>query len=307
MTIISVNGDTLSDLAINAKAKCGESSVFNLIISGIFPIAEIDSDFVNSFRDQARVWQSPNVPEDMFFTHGKYIDLGKKGGRSHLVDELRAKPDSNRACLSLIHMPDLVDSGDSPIPSFLLTQFSFEKSGVEELHATAYFRAMEVCNFLPINIAEICDIIAHLRQEFPGIVRFNLVIHAFRAYANPSFQCLKKSRLDVLTAIDIAMMVERLEFSELIKLLESKIHTYDSAVCTSGIDFMLEAFTKTKSKYPRGLLDDLRLASDSNHKALQHRLRSSCPQMLAEHRTNIRAPLERVRATLVAMKEGMGS
>jgi thymidylate synthase len=97
----------------------------------------------------AKDYQNPVKPPSLYINHGEYIT---SDGIVHIINELKLKQTSNRALLSLINQEDIIGSGDNPIPSFMVLQFSLEG---EELYVTTYFRALEVANFLNVNLEEI--------------------------------------------------------------------------------------------------------------------------------------------------------
>jgi hypothetical protein len=281
---------TLSEMAEKAKQECMRDIKSNLILHGEFPISELDRGFARMEISNARKWQAKEPPGDLYFNHGQYIDRGGRSGRAFLVDELRRKHDSNRACLSLVSMPDIVNSGDEPIPSFLILQFSFIEDGFRKLQVNAYFRALEVHNFLPINIAEICDIISDLAKAFPDMRTFELTIFAFRAYADKFFRCLTKTALDMAKPVDIALAVERNEISTIKKWIESQLLYSDSVLSIAGLEYLCDALVSSKLDYAKELhghlshallayraIRDIRRASSYSHRleALQNSVKTS--------------------------------
>lgn len=276
MKTIIVEGDTLSELASNANDSCLNNPVSNLLLQGEYPISELDSDFIKTFAPLAAKWQLSDTPKELHFTHGQYINRGKMPGREFIATELRKKPDSNRACLSLISMNDIVGSNDDPIPSFLILQFSFVGGDFKKIQVSAYFRALEVSKFLPINLAEICDILKFLTNKFPNMECFILTVFAFRAYAKPSFRCLEKAELDMATPIQISIAVAERDIPTLIKWVDSKIHSLnDSIVCTQGLQNLHEAIGGCSKKYPPGLQNHLKNAIDNSEEIIKIRKASS--------------------------------
>ena len=151
-----------------------------------------------------------------------------------MIKELKNKEDSNRAVISLIDSKKIIGTGDKPIPSFLILQFSFENSK-RKLICAAYYRALEVSRFLPINIAEICLIIDQLQSAFGGIEEFQLTIHAFLAKIIPNFNCLKVAEIDLEKNRGlISAAFYNKDYKKLIHFLRSKVPN-DSYICLDGV------------------------------------------------------------------------
>ncbi len=260
MFFTTVEENTLADLALKAKEACAKQAQQNLILHGKFPISEINGPFIQQFMDDAKKWQSAEVPDDLFFTHGKYIDDSIKSGRKFITEELARKPDSNRACLSLMNMHDIVESGDGPIPSFLTLQFSLSGEENSQINVTAYFRALEVDNFLPINLAEICDFLSFIKVSFPNISHFILTLISFKAYSNPKFNCLKKAEIDTLSPIDIYKVVDSGDIPVILRWLHEKQYSSETIISTEGLNSLCEAIEKSEYSYPKKFLSRVKLA-----------------------------------------------
>ncbi|MBF0416334.1 MAG: hypothetical protein HQL79_11270 [Magnetococcales bacterium] len=301
MSITPITAPSLQELAINAKECCANGPISNLILQGDYSISEIDSDFVKSFSEIAGKWQCRTLPSDLYFNHGQYIDRGGEPGRAFLVKELKRKPDSNRACFSLISMNDIVQSEDKPIPSFLVLQFSIVSHTIIEV--TAYFRVIEVSEFLPINLAEISDILRHLAEKFPKIESFSLTIFAFRAYLKIGFSCLTKSILDMTSPVDIAIAVENKDVKKIIQMLEGKLNTVDSIICIKGLETLLEAIEKSTKKYGDDLKKHLRLAISSSRELIEMRKSSSYSERILEKQSRINKSLEQAIALLQSLEK----
>lgn len=163
---------------------------FNLKVS--FGIELTKDTQLPNVSEDANDWQSIKKPENLHFSHGEFIG---EEGYNHLVTELKNKRDSNRAILSLISQEHIINSGDKPIPSFMIFQCGLEG---DELYVTTYFRALEINKFLPINLEEFRLIIAHINREIVDIKKINLNIIAFRAYNNSEQSTLKRFKIDIM-------------------------------------------------------------------------------------------------------------
>jgi hypothetical protein len=187
---------------------------FNLKIEFDISITRVPQ--LPGFTKKAEEWQSVKRPDNLHFSHGEYI--GEKGV-NHVIEELKNKKDSNRAVISLISQQHIINSGDNPIPSFMVMQFSLEQ---REIYVTTYFRALEVYNFLPINLEEIRLILKRINQEITDIDSVKLNIVAFRAYANPEQTALSRFELDILSSAKILHYMESSP-EEIVRLLRDKL------------------------------------------------------------------------------------
>ncbi|MET3855381.1 hypothetical protein [Rhizobium sp. OAE497] len=194
------------------QAEDGDVSM-NFTIQVKFSTDLLRAPQLQDVSDLAMSWQAVKPPEELHFSHGQFIG---ENGIDYIITELENKPDSNRALMSLISQQHLLESGDNPIPSFMILQFS--RSG-DTLYATTYFRALEVSKFLRINIEEIRQVCERIRKIELDLKEVRLTIFAFRAYHNPSINTLQVPQLDRLGEARIVKKLEKApwEFASLIK------------------------------------------------------------------------------------------
>lgn len=164
---------------------------------------------------EAEEWQNPKQPEHLHINHGKYIT---DKGVNYIIEELQRKSHSNRALMSLINQDDILESGDNPIPSFMVLQFSIEE---KELYITAYFRALEVSKFLRINIEEIRLIAKKIYNEITNLSTIKLNIFAFRAYEKENQSTLKRQEIELLEERHILINMQK-NAKKIITLLKEK-------------------------------------------------------------------------------------
>lgn len=170
-------------------------------------------------EQNAKDWMVFKKPEELLFNHGEFIT---KDGFEHLVNEIKAKPGSNRALYSLLNHSDIFGKGDNPIPSFLLFQVTIEEN---ILYATSYFRALEVANFLKINLQEIKLNILKIIQNcnFVHINKVRITIHAFNAYKNEDQNIPKIFEIDRLKKSKLSrLLYKSSEHAELSRLITEK-------------------------------------------------------------------------------------
>lgn len=191
--------NTFGDLADFALRVCEDDPVLNLILSVRAPLGQRTEAFLEAYRSDAEDWQAETKPARLFINHGEYLHRNGDWLRG-IVSQLRDKPSGNRACATLARTDELLTSGDAPVPSFLLIQAGFEPSTQTVLYLTAYYRALEVNSFLPINLAEMDLIARSIAEAIPSIAILDLTIHAFRAHSIPGFVPLIRSTIDTVTS-----------------------------------------------------------------------------------------------------------
>jgi hypothetical protein len=233
---------TFDEIAAKARKECsGDAPVHNLSLSYELPIEVVDSQFMDIHGPRATKWTSEDVPEELPFTHGQYF-RGERG-MNHVAEQLKEKSDSRRALLTLIGMDDILNSGDEPIPAFLLLQFGIDG---ECLFVTATFRALEVSEFLPINLAEIGLHIRRLRREFLDLSVVRLKIDAFQAYSKPGFNCLVRPEMDRLEPGSVTATAMEGDVNAIRRWLEEK-RSHSSVAGTHGLKELLTGAKAAKT------------------------------------------------------------
>lgn len=190
-------------------------------------------------EQNAKDWMVFKKPEELLFNHGEFIT---KDGFEHLVNEIKAKPGSNRALYSLLNHSDIFGKGDNPIPSFLLFQVTIEEN---ILYATSYFRALEVANFLKINLQEIKLNILKIIQNcnFVHINKVRITIHAFNAYKNEDQNIPKIFEIDRLKKSKLSrLLYKSSEHAELSRLITEK-KGVDTYISTEWVQTIIDELT----------------------------------------------------------------
>ncbi len=205
--------ESLEEIAKDATSDIADGNfAFNKYLAYEFDVELAHAGELSDVTDDAKKWADETCPSSLHFNHGSYLN----GGMRHLIDELKSKPSSNRALLSLISQQHVSNSGDNPIPSFMILQTSIDN---DILYCTTYFRALEVSKFLRINIEEIRQRLCRVHSECPNFSKIKLVIFTFRAYHNSSMIPLKKPEFDLLSPIKIYKKLDSTpkEFGNLIR------------------------------------------------------------------------------------------
>ncbi|GLZ56979.1 MULTISPECIES: thymidylate synthase family protein [Micromonospora] len=268
----------------------------NAILSVDLPFPLLNDHFIQGYLKRAEDWQSKTRPPALYINHGEYMHR-HGDALEYLAEELKAKPTGNRACVILIDTKDLIGSADEPRPSFLLLQAGFDERQHGKLHLTAYYRALEVSGFLPINLAELALVASNLRMRISSISSLSLVIHAFRAYAAAGFTRLERPKLDSLTTDEISGLVRARDVAEIGGLLAEKLRP-TTVVELGGIS-MLRTELEASGWCGREALDYLDKAISALTQLREARRSGSHARSLAElHEDAVGA----IEASLEAMR-----
>jgi hypothetical protein len=233
-------------------------------------------------------------------SHGEYIHR-HGDGIQYLIDELVRKSTGNRAIMSLIDMKDLIASADDPRPSFMIFQAGFESGNKNVIYITLYYRALEVSRFLPINLAEAGLVLKRIRGEIPEIRVFHILIHAFRAYQNPDFNCLVRSDLDVAGPDAIETAASEFDLRMIHAWLRSKLAAA-TVVETDALTLLRDAVATTKG-YTEPLVSQLDAAILELVRLAALRRTGSHVELLGETKSRADKYLTAAMVTLEGMKE----
>ncbi|MFS2089223.1 hypothetical protein [Paenarthrobacter nicotinovorans] len=227
-----------------ARKACTSSPATNLILSLESELPVSQDPFLASYAVKAAHWQAKKRPDHLIFNHGEYMH---RYGDSleFLATEFKRKPTGNRACISLVDMRDIIDSKDGRLPSFLFVQASVENEKPATLLLTAYYRALEVGSFLPINFAELALIADRLQVEVPSLNRIELTIHAFRAHYAPGYRPHERSQLDMMGDSEIRISVNAKEYGKVAGWLNDKARS-ETIIEISGLAILLDSITAAK-------------------------------------------------------------
>jgi len=177
-----------------------KTPIRNLVYKFEIQVDKLNTPEFAAEFDEAKLWQSEACPKCLHFSHKEYF--GSRG-IEHVKDVLSRKPNSKRALLSLISQNDINDTGDKPIPSFMLAQYSVEG---DSLYATFYYRALETSSFLKINLEEFRMLADEIKPQCVKQVRGTII--SFYAYQEQGFTNLKKNRLDYISTQDLFLFLK---------------------------------------------------------------------------------------------------
>lgn len=193
----------------------------NLILSVRCPLPDLGTPFLEAYAGPAESWLQPTVPARLPYNHG-HIFNADGDIIQWMIDELERKRTSNRAIATLVTIKDTIGSGDGKLPSFTLLQVGFESAGESILYLTAYFRALEVSEFLPINMAEFAIIANRIADHFVDISEVYLTLHAFRAHVIDGYRAHEYALIDTITPDEIVAAVHSRAIADVVAWLEDK-------------------------------------------------------------------------------------
>lgn len=202
--------DFHKEMVSRVKAE-GES--FNWHCDLVIPVMDLERVKMPDVSEEATQWRQKAPALDMYFSHGEYYG----DGIQHIIEELKAKPTSNRALYSLLAQVNISGSGDDPIPSFLTFQCSIEGG---TLYCTASFRALEVSRFLKVNLEEIRQNLVEICKELPAVETVHLHIFAFHAYVRTvAALALRRPAIDVTSEAQLLRYMQKGDVRTLDELL----------------------------------------------------------------------------------------
>jgi len=219
--MVYIESDSPGDAINKVLEACARADVVNLTVNFPMTLPASSTGVLAAYRGDAADWQARDRPNSLLFNHGEYMHA-HGDPMNYLIEHLRQKQTSNRACIVLVDSGPIVSSGDGPLPSFMLVQVGFQGAAQDVLYVTAYYRALEVTSFLPLNITELALIAETIADGIPAINRAVVTIHAFRAHAQAGFRAHQRAQLDMDTADEIRALVQNRSLREISERLREK-------------------------------------------------------------------------------------
>lgn len=195
----------------------GSDFVINFTLSFEMSVMELRRVHLHDSIALALQFQETKCPPNLYLNHGSHFG---EEGIPYVIEQLREKRNSNRALLSLVSQQHFIGSGNNPVPSFLILQFTMEG---ETLYATAYFRALELSTFLPINLEEIRIVITKLADAGLAFKTMRVAVVAFRAYIRENMNPLTKPEIDYTPSFKLLHLI-REDRARLATLVRAKRH-----------------------------------------------------------------------------------
>lgn len=201
-------------------------------------------DMERNFKQELKIaeqWQNSNIPDTLYYNHGQYIHKNGRNGIEYIIEQLKEKATSSRALIPLISIDDVIDSGDDFLPSLDIIQVGFEDDAKNNIYITIYLRALEVGQFLKINLSEIYLILKQIKAKIGSVNQVVITINAFRSQYKEKFSCFKKALIDKYTEAKITSLFYSDNIEELIQLLDEKKELQETVVHKEGIQNLYEA------------------------------------------------------------------
>ncbi|MEH6357455.1 MAG: hypothetical protein V7745_00590 [Pseudomonadales bacterium] len=234
-------------------------------------------------EEDAAHWAAEECPEHLFFSHGQF----RKGGLQHVSDELNQKRTSNRALYSLINQKNITDSGDDPIPSFMVFQCLLDEHS-DVLFVSVYFRALEVSSFLRINLEEIRQNLVNLYEKNVNFDRVKLLITAGRAHHTPGQLSLERPKIDLFTQLKLYKMLKESP-AEIRELLIEKASA-QSVISYKSLELLKECLEEVNCSQLK--INDLQKAIDVSIQLQLYRQQGSHSNRVSELTKELKETLE---------------
>lgn len=259
---------SLEEIVNHAEQEIGENFKINYLMSYNISMADLKSKPLEDVTTEAELWAAPEKPAELQINHGEFI----KDGLDHIISELNYKKDSNRALFSLISQKHISDTGDTPIPSFMVLQCTIDNN---RLYCTAYFRALEVSKFLRVNLEEIRLKICKIHEELLSFGDVAITIFAFRAYVNKNINTLRIPKIDRINPIELFVTLQE-NPQEVARMLREKCQA-STFILTDSISHLIVAIQNWKSEKHQKILinNNAEEAMEIAKKLLHLRERSS--------------------------------
>lgn len=257
-------------------------------------LESVETMFENDI-EIAKDWQLEESPASLYYNHGEYMHTKDKNSIKYIIDELKGKATSSRAIIPLLKLDDVLKGGDSFLPSLDIIQFGFMSEEKTELSMTVYMRALEVKNFLKINICEIYLLIKEITDEIRSINKVNINIIAFRAQYKENFSCFRKADIDMLESYDIMMYTMLKDVSKIISLLENKLGLSETIIHLGGLEHLYNSILRDKEDfYKEDLRDSLKILIDSMKDMKDLRERTSDYESIKQEEEKVECSMKKV-------------
>lgn len=201
------------------------------------------SSYFKEYENDANDWQSFTCPDTLYYTHGQLMSTDTKTWIDFAVEKLKSNPTNKRTIIPLITKDMSFNSLDEPLVSFDSVQLGFQDGSYTHLYVTIYFRALEIGQFLPINLYESYLMAKKLKGHFPAINSVTICFFTFRAEFKDAYICYRKSEIDLMRSTQLGALIQNNNFDKIISLLSAKESTRDSIINLQWIENLRDAFT----------------------------------------------------------------
>lgn len=280
-------------LVEDIKKVCKHGPVTNVTLALTIDLPISGNAFLSNYKSDADNWQAKERPDHLSFNHGEYMHRHADSVQ-FLIDQIRQKSTSNRACINLVDMRDISESSDGRLPSFMLLQAGIGEDP-RRLLLTAYYRALEVGTFLPINLAELASIADRIQQGLPTLETAEMTIHAFRTHLTPGFRPHVRSKLDRANVDSVKAAADTNDYTGVADWLIDKARP-ETIIETSGLTLLL---TEIKDQgWNKDVIDVLGMALIDLVELQDLRLRASHAKAIESRQESISEGLNRAARML---------
>lgn len=290
-----------------------QGAIFNFNMNVKTTLDKFNESINRLFSEYIKVaeeWQQKEVPNTLYYNHGQYMFKGGEDPIDYIVNELQRKPTSSRAIIPLINIEDVVKSGDNFLPSLDILQFGFNNNERNELYVTIYLRALEVNNFLKINISEIFVMINKIADKIRSITNLNINIFSFKAQYKEKFSCFRKADIDMIDESKLMIYVMNKKLEEIIKLLKNKCDLSETVVHIDGIDKLdkcinnyIESQGNEYEIYYIEILNEIKKLKEVMKKLKELREKTSIYKEIMEEETELQSRIHNLIKMFEVLKE----
>lgn len=226
---------------------------------------EIRKNF-SQYKDEAVEWQMDDCPEKLMHNHGSLMKWKDKNWEDFIVELLQRNASNKRAIIPLIDKEWAFKGGDGDFPSLDIIQFGFSDESKNDLLVTVYYRALEVKEFLPLNLYELYLMIKRIKKRILSINKVSICLFAFRAEVKKEISRFRKAKIEMLKEAELAVMVAAGKLDDLGELIEEKAAMGDTVIEREWLEKLrnsLEAgYDKSNKKEVLEQLDKVVVALD---------------------------------------------
>lgn len=287
----------LYDEVLNSTKEYQKIDNFNMNLVADFKdfTKDIETLFKNYIGIAAK-WLEEDIPDDLYYNHGMYINTQQKKGIDYVIEELERKSTSSRAILPLLILEDVIESGDGHLPSLDIIQFGFTSEDKSCLKVTLYLRSLEVNHFLKINLCEVYLMAKEIIREIRTIKTININVISFKAQYLEEYGCFKKAKIDIYNSAEIMMIVTEKDIKKIIELLKDKLQIMETVINDDGVKNLLECITIYQTKkgysfYNSKLIKGLESAYNQLIYIKELRIRTSAYEEIKEEEKKFRYQL----------------
>ena len=234
------SGNELQSLITQVKLDVEDRAcLHNVLIHYQASFTDMENQIMASFPNDlecAREWLSCVCPNTLYYNHGQTIASNES--MEYVKKILLENPTSRRAIITLLNQKDIQNSKDGMLPSFGLVQFSFPTADRGELVISLYMRALEVSEFLAVNLCELFLMAKSLKEDNLSVSSVNISLFAHRVAAIKNFDAFRKAELDRINEDELTALLKTGDFKKIVDMLSEKRKSKETILHTEGIQLL---------------------------------------------------------------------